>query len=98
MREIKLFTMKRYILLTVIGLLSLMQAGAQEVPTFLSLSGRVLDGSSGAPLHYASIDLAGTNISNVSNAEGDFTLKVDARTLPGALVMDISPSKPSTRS
>ena len=78
--------MRRYILLTIIGLVALMQAGAQDVPTFLSLSGRVLDGSSGSPLHYASIDLAGTNISNVSNAEGDFTLKVDARTSPGALV------------
>lgn len=78
--------MKRYILLTFIGLLVLMQAGAQDVPAFLSLSGRVLDGGSGAPLHYASVDLAGTGISNVSNVEGDFTLKVDARTSPEAVV------------
>ena len=78
--------MKRILFGIIVGLLSFVQAGAQDMPAFLSLSGRVLDGSSGNPLHFASIDLAGTSISNVSNAEGDFTLKVDARTLPEAVV------------
>jgi len=78
--------MKRILTLALISLLTMVAAGAQEMPAFLSLSGRVLDKSSDRPLHYASIDLAGTSISNVSNAEGDFTLKVDARTAPSALV------------
>ena len=59
---------------------------AQETPDFLQIAGKVVDGATGKPLHYASINLSGTNISNVTNAEGFFTLKVDARTLPTAIV------------
>lgn len=78
--------MKRLLFWIVIGLLAVSQAGAQESTAFLSLAGRVLDGSTGKPLHYASIGLAGTNVSNVSNVEGVFLLKVDARTLSSSLV------------
>lgn len=46
---------------------------AQE---FYSVSGKVLDASSKRQLSYASIQLISTNISNVTNSEGNFILKV----------------------
>ncbi|MPL85209.1 hypothetical protein SDC9_31177 [bioreactor metagenome] len=46
---------------------------AQE---FYSVSGKVLDASSKRHLSYASIQLISTNISNVTNSEGNFILKV----------------------
>ncbi len=46
---------------------------AQE---FYSVTGKVLDASSKRQLSYASIQLISTNISNVTNSEGNFVLKV----------------------
>lgn len=46
---------------------------AQEV---ITIEGRVEDASTGKPLNFASIHLVNTNISNVSNADGDFLLKI----------------------
>ncbi len=77
--------MKRTVFL-LIALLLIIPALAQDPAGFLQISGEVRDGATGKPLHYASINLAGTNVSNVTNSEGFFTLKVDARTLPSALV------------
>ena len=59
---------------------------AQEAPSYLQISGRVTDAATRKPLHYASVDLAGTTVSNVTNSEGAFTLKIDADTPPTALV------------
>ena len=59
---------------------------AQETADFLQIAGRVIDGNTGKPLHYASVNLAGTNTSNVTNTEGLFTLKVRKQTVPSALV------------
>ena len=53
---------------------------------FQTVAGKVVDARSGRPLHYASINLVGTGISNVTNAEGFFTLKVGAETSPEALL------------
>ena len=78
--------MKRAFTLFFALLFVLAPSFAQEAPLFLQIAGKVKDGSSGKPLHYASVNLAGTDISNVTNSEGVFTLKVDARTLPTALV------------
>lgn len=61
-------------------------AGAQETPEFLQLSGKVSNAATGKPLHYASVNLTGTNVSIVTNAEGFFALKVDSRTHASALV------------
>jgi len=78
--------MKRTAILIFAFLLLIPAISAQETPEYLQIAGKVIDGAAGKPLHYASINLSGTNISNVTNAEGCFTLKVDARTLPSALV------------
>ena len=78
--------MKRTITLLIVMLNALCWGYAQESPDFLQIAGKVIDGSTGKPLHYASVSLAGTNIANVSNAEGIFSLKVDPRTTPSALV------------
>ena len=69
-----------------LALLFFIPVFAQDPAGYLQLSGEVRDGATGKPLHYASVNLAGTNISNVTNSEGFFILKVDARTLPSALV------------
>lgn len=47
---------------------------------FIVLHGRVIDSHSEAPLHFASITLGKSSISNVSNSEGYFTLKIPADT------------------
>ena len=60
---------------------------AQEKPEFLQIAGKVTDSSTGKPLHYASVGLAGTDVANVSNSEGVFTLKTDVRTPGSALVV-----------
>lgn len=78
--------MKRTVTLLIAFLLLLPMGFAQETPDYLQIAGKVIDGISGKPLHYASVNLAGTNISNVSNADGFFTLKVDPRTAPSALL------------
>ncbi len=78
--------MKRTALLWIALLCLPLLGRAQDTPDFLQIAGKVVDGATGKPLHYASINLSGTNISNVTNAEGFFTLKVDARTLPTAIV------------
>lgn len=78
--------MKRTATLLIAFLLALPLGFAQDSPDFLQIAGKVLDGATGKPMHYASINLAGTNVSNVTNAEGIFTLKVDPRTAPDALI------------
>ncbi|OJV18196.1 MAG: hypothetical protein BGO30_04415 [Bacteroidetes bacterium 41-46] len=66
--------MKAYYRLTILILtLSFNIIHAQE---YYSVSGRVLDASSKRQLSYASIQLLSTNISNVSNSEGNFLLKI----------------------
>lgn len=67
--------MKRLIMLLTMALSTLCLYG-QDVPEFRQIAGKVLVAGSTRPLHYASVTLAGTNISNVTNSEGVFTLKV----------------------
>ena len=81
--------MKRIVTLISFLLLLLPAAGAQETPPFLQLAGKVVDGASGKPLHYASVNLSGTNVSNVSNKEGVFSLKIDAG-MSGSLRITVS--------
>ena len=78
--------MKRTVTLILALFLLLPLASAQEPVSFLQLVGKVLDGATGKPLHYASVNLSGTNVSNVTNAEGVFTLKVSTATPPTLLV------------
>lgn len=69
--------MKRFVLLLTL-LLGTVSLSAQDVPQFRQIAGKVTISGSGRALHYASVSLAGTNISNVTNSEGIFTLKLPA--------------------
>ncbi len=77
--------MKRFLLLLA-SMAFLVPLLAQEGESYLQLTGQVFDASTGKPLHYVSIGLVGTSVSNVSNADGLFTLKVDIATPPSAIV------------
>ena len=61
-------------------------AAAQSPDTFLTVFGKVLDSRTDQPVPYASVSLAGTSISNVTNADGLFSLKVPANTPADAAV------------
>ncbi len=67
--------MKRIVLIAAM-LLCLTNLFGQESGEFQQIAGKVLIEGSSKPLHFASVTLAGTNISNVTNSEGIFTLKV----------------------
>lgn len=62
-----------YRLMIIMLIFSFNVVSAQE---FYSITGKVLDASSKRQLSYASIQLISTNISNVTNSEGNFVLKV----------------------
>ena len=53
---------------------------------FITLYGRVADARSAEPLFYASVNLSGTNVNNVTNLDGCFSLKIPATTTPSAEV------------
>lgn len=44
--------------------------------TFIEYKGTVIDSKTGNPLTFASITVSGTNISTISNTEGEFSLKI----------------------
>ena len=48
----------------------------EQVNTFTTFKGKVLDAQSKKPLVFASITIKGTNASTISNAQGDYILKV----------------------
>ncbi len=71
--------MKRFtIFLSVILLLASQLLPAQEAGGFLTVAGRVIDNRTGRPLPYASVTLSETHLSNITNSEGVFTLKIPA--------------------
>ena len=63
-------------------------AMAQTTDAFLTVYGKVLDSRTDQPVPYASVSLAGTSISNVTNADGLFSLKVPADT-PSDVVLTV---------
>ncbi len=67
--------MKRYYFIIVPFLFLVQIIHGQD---FYSVTGRVQDASSGKALNFASIQLISTNISNVTNSEGLFVLKIPA--------------------
>ena len=75
--------MRTKIFLSALLVLLFQTLGAQD---FKTLYGIVTDSNGGTPLYLASINLAGTNISNVTNADGVFSLKVPVDTKPEAVV------------
>ncbi len=74
------------------SMLFLLSLGISGIPAYSSgqndggasvtLYGKVLDSTDGRPLHFASVSLGSLNISNVSNSEGDFSLKLPSGTAP----------------
>lgn len=81
--------MKRSLTLMLSLFLLLPLASAQDEISFIQLAGKVLDRSTGKPIHYASVNLSGTNVSNVTNSEGVFTLKI-SETMPATLLVTVS--------
>ena len=53
--------MKRTLTLLLAFLVALPSIFAQETPDYLQITGKVVDGSSGKPIHYASVNLAGNS-------------------------------------
>lgn len=76
--------MKRFLSLLLLLLAACLAAAAQE--SFSVLYGRVTDSQSGAPVPYASVTLTGSSLSNVTNADGFFSLKVPDGTPDDATV------------
>ena len=75
--------MRLKVLFSVLVILVSQMLGAQD---FKTLYGKVTDAEDGAPLYLASVNLSGTNISNVTNSEGVFSLKIPVDTRPDAMV------------
>ena len=75
--------MRLKINISVLLILICQMLGAQD---FKTLYGIVTDYDDGTPLHLASVNLSGTNISNVTNADGVFSLKIPTDTKPDATV------------
>ena len=69
--------MKRFILSILSFFFLISSAFSQE---FISVTGRVFDGSAKRPLSFASVQLLSTNISNVTNDDGVFVLKIPLNT------------------
>lgn len=78
--------MKRYFFVLTALLWLLPFAMAAQDLSYRQIAGKVVDASNGKPLHYASVGLAGTDVSNVTNSEGFFTLKIDPATPEYTLV------------
>lgn len=82
------------LLLIAAGLSAFAQAGDgsdtvgrnQDPEAFRTVYGRVLDTRSDQPVAYASVTLEGTGLSNVTNAEGFFSLKIPEDTPADAVV------------
>lgn len=70
----------------VLAALFLMVSAKGQEAGFITLYGHVSDEETSESLYYSSISLSGTRITNVSNAEGMFSLKIPAGTDPGTVV------------
>ncbi|MBR5736709.1 MAG: carboxypeptidase-like regulatory domain-containing protein [Bacteroidales bacterium] len=75
--------MRSKVLLSVLLILTIQMLGAQD---FKTLYGIVTDSGDDSPLHLASVNLSGSNINNVTNADGVFSLKIPIDTKPDAIV------------
>ena len=77
-RHIKQVSLKYlFIILTIIfsGTITF-PALAQNNKSYTEYKGKVLDGTTGEPLVFATITIEGSNIATVTNSEGEFILKV----------------------
>ncbi|OFX80328.1 MAG: hypothetical protein A2X20_05500 [Bacteroidetes bacterium GWE2_40_15] len=75
--------MKRYITILSLMLVALMSS-AQD---FISITGKVQDAATKKALNFASIQLLSTNISNVTNSDGIFTLKIPSESKADSVII-----------
>lgn len=61
------------------------QSGIKDTVDFLQFKGKVIDSKSKNGLSFATISLVGSNISTVSNSEGDFSIKIPVEKKAGKL-------------
>lgn len=64
-----------------------LRTSVQQDPEFITLYGQVADSATGERLYYASVNLSGTSVTNVSNSEGVFSLKIPADVSQDAMVL-----------
>ena len=69
--------MKRYLFSVLVALFAcVISLFAQNGSVYYTVTGKVVDAKSKSPVDYASISLSGTPVSNVTNSDGVFSLKV----------------------
>ena len=68
--------MKRFFSILIMSLLSMTAsfayAATEKQNDFFVIYGKIIDTDTRAPLYFASVNLDGTNIANVTNSEGFF--------------------------
>jgi len=74
-------------IIAALAALSLAVAAWGQDTDVLTLHGHVLDSSTSGSLFFSSVSLSGTRISNVSNSEGVFSLKIPGDTPPDASIV-----------
>jgi len=67
-------------------LLASLLSSAQETG-FITLYGHISDSETSESLFFSSVNLSGSNISNISNSEGQFSLKLPETTAPDATIL-----------
>ena len=67
--------MKRIIFTLIIALFAFSFLSSAQTG-YVSVTGKVIDSKTKSPVDYASVSLSGTGISNITNSEGVFTLKI----------------------
>lgn len=72
---------------TVSLIASNMQSNLRDSTTFIQFKGRVTDSQQKKELSFATIALIGTNISTVTNSEGEFSIKVPNNKQDGQLML-----------
>ncbi len=74
-------------LLILILVASYSPLGIAQSPTFLEYTGEVLDSNTNKPLIFATLSVEGTNVSSITNSEGEFSLKVPSDNKNGNLII-----------
>lgn len=72
------------------------QGNRQSVVDFKQFKGKIIDGASKKPLIFATLAVAGTNISTVTNTEGKFLLKIPKNMVDGSVIVSFLGYKSKT--
>lgn len=63
------------------------QLGMAQNINFTEYTGEVLDSNTNKPLIFATLSIEGTNVSSITNSEGEFSLKVPSENKDGNLIV-----------